>query len=317
VTFQRAEVFTPNQAEDFDLVVCNGLRLSGREVYDTYTRLGVPAIVVDSGHLRRDRGYHRLTLGDHTWTPAADCPHDRFAELDLDVAAGRRHGDYILIAGQQSNDSAHGMGRSAQIKWLGRVVTRLWDVSDRPIVWRPHPADIWEFSGADEVHHPEVTSLGESLAGAHAVVTYNSTTGLDALMAGVPVWSCADSIYDELAHRELETIETGELPCYADRVELLWRVAYTQWQVLEIQGGAPFRFLWSLAQGLDPFAGDTGWATKDFDALASLVSARVRSGLSKAGLWSTEALREATNEQLMGVRGVGPATAARLKEAAA
>lgn len=315
VRFQRAEVFTADQVDSsFDLVVVNGLRWSGRTVSDAYEAADVPVIVTDAAHLRRDRQYIRLTLGDHTWTPPFDCPRDRFNELDIDVARGRHKGSYILIAGQLQEDSSHGLSRGELQKWLVSTAKELRKHTDRDLIWRPHPADEWDVGAADAVHWPSSEPLVDSLAGAWAVVTYNSTVGLDALAAGIPVFTTEESIYSECACFDLSEIETAKLPSYDDRMRLFCRIAYTQWQMLEVRTSGPIDFLSAIVDGRDPFVDRDDWTAASSDDLAAVVSGRVLARLEKVGLADRDALAEATDDDLMAIRGIGPKTVTMLRE---
>ena len=316
--FQRAEVFRKDQLDpSFDLVIVNGLRWSGRTVSDAYRANGVPVIVADAAHLRRDRQYIRLTPGDHTWLPPMECPSDRFDDLDMPVSRGRHNGSHVLIAGQLENDSSHGLTRGELQKWLVSTVKELRKHTNRDLIWRPHPADEWDVGAADAVHWPSSEPLVDSLAESWAVVTYNSTIGLDALAAGIPVFTTAPSIYSECACFDLSEIETAALPSYDDRLRLFCRIAYTQWQMLEARTSAPIDFLSAVVDGRNPFDDRTDWTAASSNNLAAVVSAPVRVRLEKAGLMDRAALLEATDEDLLAIRGIGLKTVSMLREVVA
>jgi hypothetical protein len=318
VRFQRAEVFTADQVDpSFDLVIVNGLRWSGRAVSEAYSAAGVPVIVADAAHLRRDRQYIRLTLGDHTWKPPFDCPGDRFDELDIDVARKRHKGSAILIAGQLAEDSSHNLKRGELQAWMVSTAKELRKHTDRDLIWRPHPADEWDVGGTDAVHWPSSEPLVDSLAESWAVVTYNSTIGLDALAAGIPVFTTAPSIYDDCACFDLSEIETASLPSYDDRVRLFRRIAYTQWQMLEVRTSAPIDFLSAIVDDRDPFAERDDWTAASSDDLAAVVSAPVLARLEKVGLTDRDALVGATDDDLLAIRGIGPKTVSMLREVVA
>jgi hypothetical protein len=149
------------------------------------------------------------------------------------------------------------------------------------------------------------------------VVTYNSTLGLDALAAGIPVFTTAPSIYSECACFDLAEIETAALPSYDDRMRLFCRIAYTQWQMLEVRTSAPIDFLSAVLDERNPFDERDDWTAASSDDLAAVVSPPVLARLEKAGLADRDALTQATDADLLAIRGIGPKTVSLLREVTA
>ncbi|RLI46947.1 hypothetical protein DRO61_08595, partial [Candidatus Bathyarchaeota archaeon] len=99
-------------------------------------------------------------------------PPDRFAELNLDVKPWKTDGDYILMLGQVPSDCAlRGLNLA---KWTEETKLKLSKITDKEVRFRPHPQ-----------YKATVNTLKQDLSGASCVITYNSTSGVDAALNGV------------------------------------------------------------------------------------------------------------------------------------
>lgn len=220
--------FWQGQKERCDLQIVHGIRRPGM-----LDRKDIPVIVYEWGYLRRvnnpdelDTGHWQLGLGGLNRVPSFPCHPDRFDKLGLEVR--ERGGDpngYVLLIGQVPCDSAH-----------AHIDLKSWLMSKAKMygnaVYRPHPRGALALP---DVPLCEAGSLEEALAGARLVVTYNSNTGHDALLAGVPVICAPCAAYAELS---------GEaLPSKAAREAYFHRVAYGQWTADEVRSGAFLPFL--------------------------------------------------------------------------
>lgn len=312
--FRRDSVFTPDQTEDiFGLVVVQGLRGKAPEIRACYRRRGVPVLVADAGHLRRDLAYHRLSINDHEWIAPGPCPADRWKALKLDIKP-RGKGEHILILGQMPNDSSHNWGKEQIVQWARALVRELRRYSDRPIIWRPHPRGEFEIghkeTGVQTSWHFQRT-LDQDFADAHVALTMCSTAGFEAILAGVPCYTRTPAFYQELAFQDLEHLEDAPLPSVKEREAFCRRVAYTQWQVREYHTGEPQRHYLAWLQGDSPFSAvvepepEEAPAEVKAEPFTPPVSAAVRARLIEAGLDSREAVGEASDEALLAVRGVG------------
>lgn len=125
---------------------------------------------------------------------------------------------YALLIGQVPGDAA--LGKLELDGWVKRVTTALanqgWAVR-----YRPHPLAI-----------PPRRSLAEDLAGAGVCVTFNSTAGVEAVLAGVPTvtldegamaWDVAGHALDEIVR--------------PDRTAWAHDLAYTTWTPDELSSG--------------------------------------------------------------------------------
>lgn len=143
-------------------------------------------------------------------TPAADSPR------------------YALLLGQVPSDSAC---RSINLEsWLTGVARRLRSTG-RHVLFRPHPkAPYVKVPGA--VVSPG-RSLADDLAVAEFAVTFNSNSGVDAVLAGVPTvaYDRGSMAWDVTSHSVDDSLVRPDRSAWAHR--LAWR----QWLPAEIAAG--------------------------------------------------------------------------------
>jgi len=103
-----------------------------------------------------------------------------------------------------------------------------------PAVFRPHPVSV-ERGGAYEVQGFKTCTkpLDESLDGAAVVITWNSNTGVDALMRGVPVVA-----YDEGSMVYSVTANRIGVDFPVDYLDRLQDIAWCQWSESEMRDGS-------------------------------------------------------------------------------
>ena len=100
-----------------------------------------------------------------------------------------------------------------------------------PIKVRPHPQAHPRRPGTLE---HAATSLAQDLAGAQLAVTWNSNSGVDAVLAGVPTIAAnpGSMAWDVTGHK------LGEVPPTPDRTAWAHALAWKQWRVDEMASGA-------------------------------------------------------------------------------
>jgi len=208
--------YSAGETENFDLIVVDGTKGNRRALVDDYAAKGIRALIIDHGHFRDVPGYWQLSIGALNRIPSLACPPDRFKALGLSVkTSGGNAKGYTLIAAQRPHDASHGLSANGYRAWLSAQDGKV----------RPHPLE----SAPDN-------SLADDLAGAKLVRTLCSTTGLDALLAGVPAVA-------ELPDRAVWGELSGEtLPSMADRLAMFSRIAYAQWTLDEIASGEAIQF---------------------------------------------------------------------------
>lgn len=144
-------------------------------------------------------------------------------------------GRYVLLCGQVPGDASLG-GRDMR-PWYAQQARLASEFYGLPVVFRPHPVAVqkgivFQVPGTHELR----CSYEEALAGARVVVTFNSNSGVDALMAGKPV----------VAVDEGSMTWGTSSPCFTHDTEepegrRAWaeRLAGTQWLAEEVASGVP------------------------------------------------------------------------------
>ena len=142
----------------------------------------------------------------------------------------------VVVMGQVPKDASL-RGLPDYRQWLRSSLARLSDLSHRPVVFRPHPKSQTDVVSFAAMQHG---SLQETLDSAHVVVTYNSNSGVDAILDGVPViaidlgsmaWSVASHEFTT------ESVEHPWRPSQEERLQWAYDLAYTQWSEGEIAHG--------------------------------------------------------------------------------
>ena len=132
-------------------------------------------------------------------------------------------------------------------EWCGRSVRSIRAVTDRKIIMRkPQVERAYLFQEAlnfknvivQDGKHENVKS---TIQAAHAVVTFSSGMGVEALIEGTPVIAHhqASFVYDITPNR-IEDIESITLP---DRKQWINDMAYTTWSLKEVGLGLPWKHL--------------------------------------------------------------------------
>lgn len=251
-----------------DLAVFLTYRQPTRRTIEAYEAAGVPTLITDLGYLRRPiaadgyrSGFWQLGRGRLNVIPALAPANDRLEALslprpfthELDATAP------VLVLGQVCPDAQHDLTVEAHNRFVVEVLAALAKLKV-PAVYRPHPRSR-EPVPAENIFavHPDAiiqapsedATLERALSGARAVVTWNSTAGLEALAMGVPVFCRRErSHYAEIAHdvTALAKVLTASRQMTPTRPKpdavsaYLARVAYAQWTLAEIESGVALRF---------------------------------------------------------------------------
>jgi hypothetical protein len=143
------------------------------------------------------------------------------------------------------------------IEWFHGVYEKLRPITDRKFIVRPHPNHVVnieermsELPEDVEVHIGQKYFQGdekkyyrfhfqEAISNCHAVVTHNSTAGVDSCVRGIPTFNTSDlALSWPVANKDLNNIETPEYP---DRTQWLYDLGYKLWSEKEIRDGTVFK----------------------------------------------------------------------------
>jgi hypothetical protein len=180
---------------------------------------GAPFLYMDNAYFRREprgRTFRLVHSGVHL-TRVLDRPADRFERVNkanpVQVQAWRKTGRSVVVI---PPSTAQKLALGFQ-NWEAETVARLRTITDRPVV----------------VKATKSTALLDYLRqhDAWAVVTFASVAGMEAAMAGYPVFASERCCAYPVSAGPLERIETPEYP---DRMPWLHSLAYAQWELLEL-----------------------------------------------------------------------------------
>jgi hypothetical protein len=230
-------VFDEPQAADFAVV----WGWHQRRIIEACQEAGMPLLVMERGHIHPRMEWTSLGWGGLAGRgryPQAQDSGERFARhfghLRRDWRIG---GEYVLLLGQTPGDaSLRGLNFTA---WADRVRAKVVELG-YPVRFRPHP-------------NVQCTRpLDEDLAGAGMAITYNSTSGVECVLAGVPTVAMdAGAMAWPMAAHDVDAPASMK-----DRADWCARLAWTQWQREEIETGAA----WGVVQDAMNGGPDAVWS---------------------------------------------------------
>jgi hypothetical protein len=245
-SLRTAGIATVENSMDADAVVIWSVLWSGRMVanqlvYEHYRAQGKPVIVVDVGALYRGETWkiainHINRLGYYGHTENLDM--DRPRKLGISLAINFSRNPAILIAAQHRHSLQ--LTNQDHEEWVIEQVDAIRQVSDRPIVIRPHPRSPLHLDDLDTtitVERPQkVTGTYDDFNmhfDYHAVVNYCSGPGIQAAISGtrpiVGVYSLAAPVS--------VGIEGLDQPYNINRDQWLVEICHTEYTVKEIEQG--------------------------------------------------------------------------------
>lgn len=125
--------------------------------------------------------------------------------------------------------------------WCRATVATLKDMG-REVRFRPHPLAVRR--SVDYGLPSEDRTLEEDLAWADVVVTWNSNTAVDAVLAGIPVIAMdPGSAAYPIARHNLEAVAEPFSFSDAERITFLARLAHGHWTLEDMRAGRPWRQL--------------------------------------------------------------------------
>lgn len=200
---------------------------------DKWEEAGGTVLVSENGYIGKDENNHQLYAlaihghnGSGFW-PVGD--EDRFTVLGVPIMPWvERPEGYSLICGQR------GIGTKRMASppdWHKKAYNSLSQRQLRDLRVRLHPGN-----------NAPTISLEQDLSGAADCVIWSSSSGVKALVAGIPVrydapcWVCS-----EAAERLTWTGE-AHVPIGGDerRTAALHRMSWAQWRISELETGEPF-----------------------------------------------------------------------------
>lgn len=220
--FTVSDFGPPPQRADV-LVIWNRHRHAGPA--KRYEAVGARVIIAENGYLTPPGGNKTiaLALGHHNGAGCwPDREEDRWPMLGIELRPWRMDGEHIMVLAQR------GIGETGVAEprgWSAAITAELAGKTKRRVVIRPHPG----------IHWPEPQI---DWSKCWAAVTWGSSAGIKAIVAGIPVFHGFDSWIGAAAARF--GFEDLEAPFLGDRAPMLRRLAAAQWSLDEIATGEPF-----------------------------------------------------------------------------
>lgn len=226
-------------------VLWSGRMAANQAVWSHYQNLGRPIIVIDIGTLYRGETW-KIALNSVTangyYGHKENLDRARPRKLGISLAINLSRNPRIVIAAQHAR-SLQVTGLVSMEDWVTQQVEQLRQITDRPIVVRPHPRSALDWTGL--VHLPrdvvieqpiKVTNTYDSYNLAfdcHAIINHNSGPGIQAALAGTR------PIVDEssLAYPVSIPMSDIERPYTVDRDQWLIEICHTEYTLSEIEKG--------------------------------------------------------------------------------
>lgn len=216
------------------------------EVIAQQRRHAMDTLILETGYINRgDGANNHYALGWNGLNGRANFKNrgssdKRAKKLGVEMKPWK-DGDYVLLCGQVPWDAS--VDFTDHRAWLEEAAHNIRALTGREIVFRPHPkGDLPPIDGCRYSKGP----IEQDLLNAHCVVTFNSNTGVDAVLAGVPVFAFdKGSMVYQVANKNWLKIERPEKP---DRSQWLNDICYAQWTPEEMMSGEA----WKHHYGLQP-----------------------------------------------------------------
>lgn len=234
---------------DVAAVFVDGIRGNTKKFLDAYVSEGVPVYIIELPRLRAvlgaDRNEYGTTFGLYRDT-LADLPMRVGNRVVVEGVLTQWLPEYLLVCGQKPADTSHDMDARQIEAWARETIQFAKIAYGLQVVYRHHPHNPHpipdDLFGAEQLS-PQTIPIRQALRSTVALVSYNSTCGIDAIDAGVPVLYTAPPhkvCYRDYAQRLGQRIEPL-LP--TERRTFLMRCGATQWTLEQMENGDAVRAL--------------------------------------------------------------------------
>ena len=245
----------PSRFADFDVLLSTGWGSTRRSLALQAIEAGRLVYVFDLGFFKRDskdqNSYKQISPNGLANIETRARGPDRWNALELPITT--RRADFtsqrVLICAQKFGDNAHGMLREAMAHWIRGRVALIREHTPHTVIVRPHPRSldysVRDASILDEWQNPNDTPIEKAIADVDFVVVYNSTVGFECIRQGVPFFCDESADYWPLSAGKMtpENLRSPSVASLARRSEYLWRVAYQQYRMSELENGVAVRSL--------------------------------------------------------------------------
>lgn len=223
-------------------VLWQGRMAPNKKVFQHYRGSNRPVIVVDIGALSRGHTW-KIALNHITaqgyYGQHRDLDYDRPKKLGIKLTHPKNPKPNIILASQHT--SSLQVQEVNLVSWLDNKISEIREVSDRPLILRPHPRcrmDLQRFQRQGvEIQHPrQVPNTYDSFdfdTNYHAIINYNSGPGIQAAITGTRPIVDASSLASPVSIN----VSDVEKPYLQNREQWLVEVCHTEYTVEEITQG--------------------------------------------------------------------------------
>jgi len=213
------------------------------EIFQRQRKKNLDVVVLETGYINRGDGEtHHYAAGFNGLNGRADfrndgSPPDRAMKLGVELKP-YHDGDYIVLCSQVPWDAS--VDGTDHARWVHETAEQVRHFSFRPIKFRPHPMARGVIPVPKDCELSEVP-LSEDLKNAHAVLAFNSNSGVEALLDGVASFAFdRGSMAWRMSNRSLLSID---FPSRPDRSQWLNNLCYAQWTIDEMRCGEAWAHL--------------------------------------------------------------------------
>jgi hypothetical protein len=195
--------------------------------------IGKDTIILETGYLNRGSGKHRhYAVGLNGLNGRADfknknSPADRTSRFRDLVKPWRTEGSHILLCGQVPWDAS--VDHIDFVKWTDTTAAMIARATTREIKYRPHP--LGQTPTPPHAVRSQNHWLQDDLEDCWCCVTFNSNSGVDAALQGIPVIAMDEGSMVMPIANSLGEINSPRTP---DRQQWLNDLCYAQWTPAEM-----------------------------------------------------------------------------------
>jgi len=211
-------------------------------------RLGLDTVILETGYIKRGAGPdHYYAVGLNGLNGRADfknanSPGDRAAQFSHLLRPWQESGNHILLCGQVPWDAS--VDHIDFLDWVYKTTGTIKNHTKRDIIYRPHP--LARTRGPWGTHQSVNYWLEDDLENCWCVVTFNSNSGVEAILAGVPAVAMDEGSMIMGVETNIGQIERPNRP---DRQQWLNDLCYAQWTPTEMKEGKAWGHLFSSPSG--------------------------------------------------------------------